>query len=383
MQDQRHGYEQLHASCSGLSIGLIYMKKILIVITTAFVPTGGLATVMLNYYRNMDRKQMRIDFASTNVVPEVLAEELGRNGDRYIQLPKRKYVPVYFNALRKLCRDYDVVHINGNSATAAIELLAARMAGVPVRIAHNHTTKTGHRIMHTLLLPVFRSSYTAGFACSEEAGNWLFGKGKFSVLRNAIDVGKYAYKEANRIRLREGLQIPQDAFVMGHVGKYNAPKNHFKLLEVFAEYQKSHQGTFLVCVGYGPLRAQIEEKIVELGLSGKVILTGERTDIPELLSTMDVFVFTSRWEGLGLAVIEAQASGLPCLLSDRVPQDVNLSDHVSFLPLEVDNRAWAEKVEELIISDREGQCGRNAESITKGGYNIKTEADKLRASYMG
>ena len=270
------------------------MKKVLVVITTAFVPTGGLATVMMNYYCQMDKANLQIDFASTNEAPDVLVNELAQNGSRYFCLGKRKHILQYFIRLYLCCKGYDVIHVNGNSATATIELLAARLAGVKMRIAHNHTTKTEHPILHRVLLPIFRRSYTIGLACSEDAGNWLFGKGKFKVLKNAIDVDKYQYNPANRARFRDEFQIPQDAIVIGHVGKYNTPKNHFKLLEVFAEYHKRHEGAFLVCVGYGPLRRHIEERIAELGLERNVILTGERTDIPELLSIMDVFVFTSK-----------------------------------------------------------------------------------------
>ena len=358
------------------------MKKVLVVITTAFVPTGGLATVMMNYYCQMDKANLQIDFASTNEAPDVLVNELAQNGSRYFCLGIRKHILQYFIRLYLCCKGYDVIHVNGNSATATIELLAARLAGVKMRIAHNHTTKTEHPILHRVLLPIFRRSYTIGLACSEDAGNWLFGEGKFHVLKNAIDVEKYRYVSASRVRLRDEFQIPQNAFVIGHVGKYNTPKNHFKLLEVFAEYYKHHEGAFLLCVGYGPLKEQIEKRIVELGIKKNVILTGERTDIPELLSIMDIFVFTSKWEGLGLAVIEAQASGLPCLLSDRVPKDVYLSDRVKSLPLEVSSIKWAEKIDEMIIKDRERQCEQNSKSITKGGYNIKVEVEELLRIYI-
>lgn len=356
-------------------------KRILIAILTGMAPTGGLTTTMMNYYRQMNRQGLQIDFVSYNDDIGQLKSELAACGSQYFCLGSRNNVPRYFFRFLKLCRKYDVVHINGNSATATIELLAARMAGAKVRIAHNHTTKTEHPIIHKLLLPLFRNSYTVGLACSKQAGDWLFGNGKFSVLKNAIDAEKYRFNEDYRKRFRDEFGISGNAFLIGHVGKYNTSKNHLKLLEVFYEYQNSHENAWLLCVGYGPLQQQLEEKIKELGIENKVILTGERTDIPELLSTMDVFVFTSRWEGFGLAVIEAQASGLPCLLSDRVPKDVYLSDHVESLALEQDTTVWSAKIDEMIITDRIGQCERNITSITEGGYNIKTETEKLRAIY--
>lgn len=357
------------------------MRRILVVITTAYIPTGGLASVMMNYYRNIDRSGLKIDFASTNDAPKVLTDELSANESRYLQLPPRKNVLAYFNALKKVCKVYDVIHVNGNSATAAIELVSAWMAGVKVRIAHNHTTKTEHPIIHGLLLPIFRKSYTCGLACSENAGNWLFGEGNFCVLQNAIDVERYKFSALSRNKIRGEFGIPKDAFVVGHVGKYYQAKNHDWLLEVFYEYQRHHDNCYLLSVGYGGLREHLEQKIEQLGLTRKVILTGERTDIPEMLSSMDIFIFPSIYEGLGMAVIEAQASGLPCLLSDRVPQDVYLTDYVASLPLSESARVWARKIDEMIVIDREEQCELNAMSIAKGGYNIKVEANELLKIY--
>lgn len=229
------------------------MKKLLVVINTAFVSTGGLASVMLNYYREIDKEGIRIDFASTNEIADALLLELTRNGSKYYCLGARNNVLAYFINLFRTCKGYDIVHVNGNSATATIELLASKIAGVPVRIAHNHNTKTSHPIIHHLLLPIFRSLYTMGLACSEEAGNWLFGKGKFTVLRNAIDVDKYRFSENSRTIVRKELGIPENAFVIGHVGKYNTQKNHFKLLEVFCEYQKRHENVYLLLLAMGRL----------------------------------------------------------------------------------------------------------------------------------
>lgn len=360
------------------------MRKVLIVITTGLSPTGGLTTVMMNYYRRMNREGLRIDFASNNagVETESLSEELESNGGHYYFLGKRSRIPFYFYRLYKLAKRYDVIHVNGNSATATIELLAAWMAGIKVRIDHNHTSKTEHPIIHTLLLPLFRKLYTIGLACSKNAGNWLFGKGNFIVLRNAIDTDKYRYSFELREKYRKEFDIPQDTFVIGNVGKYNSIKNHHKLIEVFNEYHKIHENSMLVCVGYGPLQKDLEKCIKEFGLVGKVILTGERTDISGFLSAMDVFVFPSKFEGLGLAVIEAQASGLPCLLSDRIPQDVYMSNNMKSLALEASSSEWADVIDFLKVKDREEQCLENIRSITKAGYNIKTEAGKLREIYL-
>lgn len=357
-------------------------KRILIVITTAFVPTGGLASVMMNYYRKMSKTGLQINFASTNEAPACLVNELNQYESRYFCLGKRSDVKTYFSRLKRLCKGYDIVHINANSATAVIELMAAKMAGVKILIDHNHTTHTDHPYLNIFLKPIFRKLYTVGLACSEDAGSWLFGKGKFSVLTNAIDVRKYKFSTSLREKYRKDWGVSCEAFVIGHVGKINAQKNHFKLLEVFEEYQKTHGDTVLLCVGYGPLQEELEKRAAILGLKDKVIITGERTDVPGFLSAMDVFVFPSRWEGLGMAVIEAQASGLPCLVSDQVPKDVYMSEMIDSVGVSGGAELWCEKIDKLRTYDRDMLSRRNVEEITKNGYNIETEAENLRKIYI-
>ena len=155
------------------------MKKILVVITTAFVRTGGLTSVMMNYWRVMDKKGLSFDFASTNQVDSLLYEEISKEGCHYYKLPPRKQTLNYFIALRKLCKGYDVVHVHANSATSAIELMAAKMAGVPKRIHHNHNSNTKHPYLNKFLHPLFVNCYTDAVACSNEAGEWLFGKDNY------------------------------------------------------------------------------------------------------------------------------------------------------------------------------------------------------------
>ena len=154
------------------------MKRILVIITTAFTSTGGLASVMLNYYRSLDKKELQIDFASTNIVAPDLNAEIRKNGSKYYRLPKRKNIFFYWKAVKSLSRNYDIVHVHANSATAVIELSAAKAAGVAKRIHHNHNSKTKHPVINALAHPFFKHSYTNAIACSQLAGDWLFGKGK-------------------------------------------------------------------------------------------------------------------------------------------------------------------------------------------------------------
>ena len=147
--------------------------KILVVITTAFTSTGGLTTVMMNYYRAMNKEGLKIDFASTNVPSQSLLDEIHVEGSEYYQLPPRKKIVSYFYRLRRLCKNYDLLHVHGNSSTSVLELMAANWAGVKRRIVHNHTSRSQHPWINLLLHPFFLMSYTKAIACSDAAGEWL------------------------------------------------------------------------------------------------------------------------------------------------------------------------------------------------------------------
>lgn len=359
------------------------MRKILIVITTAYVPTGGLAGVVMNYWRKIDKNGLQIDIASTNETLDVLVNELAQNGGRYFCLGKRSHVLSYFYRLYKLCKGYDVVHVNGNSATTVIEHMAAKMAGVKVRINHNHTSIPDHRTTSDILLPLFHQLYTIPVACSDLAGGWLYGKRPFTILHNAVDVAKYHYEEGGREQLRAEFGIKKDCLVMGHLGKIYKPKNHPYLVRVFNEFQKIVPNSMLFLVGDGVMRQEVEKLVDEFELKEKVIFAGLRTDVPDMLQVMDCFVFPSIWEGLPLSVFEAMSSGLPCFISNHITKEVMVGPYIHALSIEDTPASWAENIKaQMPVESRENVCRTNAECITKAGYNIVTEAGKLRDIYL-
>lgn len=358
------------------------MKRVLIVFTTQFTSYDGATCVMMNYYRYMSLDNIQIDFACSNILDNDLQNELNDRGSLYYQLPSRTNLFSYFFHLYRILKGYDILHVNGNSATSALELWSGILAGTITRIAHNHNTSTRHPFIHSLLLPLFKRGYTKALACSNAAGDWIFGINKYSVLNNAIDIDKYLFSVDSRRAYRKILNIDDDTVVLGHVGRFNEQKNHKKLLRVFKQYNNKHKKSCLLLVGDGPNRQKINEWIQELNIVDSVIMLGQRTDVPQLFSAMDVFVFPSKWEGLGLAIIEAQTSGLPCLVSDCVPNDVVLSDRIDLISIQVDEKEWVEKIEDLLGVDRIHQSHKNKDSITSGGYNIKKEARKLKEMYI-
>ena len=357
------------------------MTKILTVFTTAFVPTGGLTTVMMNYYRVLDKKDLQIDFASTNEPPQSLLDEIQSQGSTYFKLPKRKSVLSYFRKLMKIAKNYDVIHVHGNSSTSVIELLAAKLAGVKKRIVHNHNSVTEHAIINKILHPLFKRCYTQAVACSSLAGNWLFGENQFFVLRNAINVDRFRFKNEFRRTIRQEFNIPDNTVVLGHIGKFVDAKNHLFLISVFSKYLENHPQSILLLVGDGPNREKIESEIQKKGLNSKVILTGLRTDTPQMLSAMDCFVFPSLWEGQPLSVLEAQAAGLPCYLSTNITREVGLTAEVQFIELDKGANQWANMLEPIDCNNRENKCDENKKALSDAGYNIVQESQALMDLY--
>ena len=358
------------------------MKKVLIVITTGFESNGGLASVMMNYYRHMDRTNYQIDFASTNIPDERLAVEVKEAGSRYFNLGERKsntlkYICNLFQLLRK--EKYDIIHVNGNSATMVFELFPALLCGVKVRIAHGHTTKSNYPRMHNILAPFFRKMYTKAIAVSKDTGEWLYQK-DYIILNNAIDVGHYQYNDDARNKVREQLGIT-DKLVIGNVGKLNGPKNHTFLIDIFIEINKKRDDAVLVIAGGGELESELKQKCKENNIAEKVYFLGMLDDVSEVIQAYDVFVFTSIFEGLGMALIEAQASGLECVSSNVVPEETAVTDNIQYMSLDKSVKEWADKVLEVSSYDRAEHSKHAVESVRSHGYDIRYEASKLMEIY--
>lgn len=358
------------------------MKKVLIVITTDFASYGGLTTVMMNYYRHIDKTGLQIDFASTNDPEPESLEDVYACGGRYFNLGERKGAPLkYLWKLMCLLRKehYDVIHVNGNSATMAMELVVARMCGVKTRIAHGHTTQSDYPRLHNLLAPIFAHSYTKGIATSKATGEWLYGE-DYLILNNAIDIHHYGYSPEKRAAIRERLQL-KDHLVVGTVGKLMPSKNHTFLIDIFREIYQKRPDAMLVIAGGGDLEEELKQQCRDYGLEDKVIFMGMLNDVSEALQAFDVFVFTSKYEGLGMALIEAQASGLPCISADAVPMESKVSEHAQYISLSKSASAWADIVLECVNYDRQAYSDAAAITIKEAGYAIQNEAIILEKIY--
>ena len=312
--------------------------------------SGGIEAVVMNYYRHIDREKVQFDFyfAEDSSFPQ--REELERLGAGIYPIPSYSRSVEYHRALYKAFKEkgYKIVHAH-LSTMSVFPLFAAWRAGVPVRICHNHSTAHWGEGLKTLLKYILRPFNkvfaTCYFACGETAGRWMYGdkcfeKGKVTVMPNAIDTEKFTYDPEARVALREELGIPEDAFVVGHVGRFMYQKNHSFLIDVFAELAKQRPDAVLLLIGEGELVERIQNKVWGLGIEAKVIFTGARQDVDKLYSVMDVFCLPSFYEGMPVVAWEAQASGLPCVFSNRVSSEAKQSENCCFLGLEQGTYDW-------------------------------------------
>ncbi len=357
------------------------MLRILQVVT--YMGRGGLETMLMNYYRNIDRTKVQFDFLVHREFRADYDDEIESLGGKIYRAPRlnpysakyRKFMKNFFAE-----HEYTVVHSHLD-CLAGIPLEFAKKAGVPVRIAHSHNANQPRDLKYPIKLLQRRkiaSTSTQCFACSGEAGDWMFQGKAFTVVKNAIDLKKFEFDEDRRLAMRQKLGL-ENELVIGHVGRFYEQKNHEQLIDIFAEIIKQ-QNAKLLLVGKGPLEEKIKERVDAKGLADSVIFLGTRNDIPDLMQAFDVFVFPSIFEGLPLTLIEAQASDLPCVISDTIPNEVKLTSLVEFVSLKATPQEWAKKV--LEFSERGHRRSEQLCSIRAHGYDIIDVSYKLEKWYQ-
>lgn len=351
---------------------------------------GGVESVVMNYYRNIDRSKIQFDFICDEDSTNIPCAEIESLGGKVILIPPYQKVIKYHKELKRVLKEgnYKIVHSHINTLSV-FSLFAAKCAGVPVRIAHSHSTtnkkEKNKNLMKQLLRPFGKVFATDYMCCSELAGRWLFGdkeydKGNVYLLNNAIDLDKFKYDEVVRREKRKELNIDDDTLVIGHVGRFVEQKNHRYLIDIFNEVHKQNEKSILLLVGQGPLMEEIKEKVKSLGIEDSVKFLGQRNDISELYQAIDLFLFPSLYEGLGMVVIEAQCSNLPCVVSTEVPETVKININIEFVDLSDDSSYWWLKIKKVLNDtfDRKMQIEKNKLSR----YNIKKEAPILEKKYL-
>ena len=343
---------------------------------------GGVEQVVMNYYRHIDRTRVQFDFlvdADSTLVPRKEIESLG--GRVFVVPPYQRQV-AYQRELARLFREerWPIVHSHVN-ALSVFPLRAAKRAGVPIRIAHSHSTsgKGEHaRNAAKWVLRRFSRAYPTDLAaCGSYAGEWLFGKAaEFTVFPNAVELGSFAFEPSVREEVRRELGIPDGMLAIGHLGRFATQKNHAFLLRAFAGVRERRPDAVLLLAGDGPLLGGAEALADSLGLGDSVRFLGRRSDANRLYQAFDAFALPSLYEGFCVVGVEAQAAGLPCLFSDAVSREVGLSPGARFLPL--DEAAWADA---LASVDTGGRDRRMPEGVR--AYGIEGAAARLLSYYEG
>lgn len=359
---------------------------------------GGTESVVFNYYNHINPHKIKIDFMIHTTKEEIVSNEIYNKlieagATVHCVTPRRISIKRNAQELITVFREnqYDIVHSHADCASAFI-LFIAQMSGVKCRIAHSHSAKIPISIhslkecLHVLCLNLFRYlvRYTATnyMACSDTSAIWMFGKkrfdmGKVYMLNNAIDLSKYKYSNLVRKEQRMFLGL-QNAFVIGHVGRFSDEKNHFFILDVFKEVLLKKSNARLLLVGEGPNFEKVRVKCTELGISDYVMLYGKSDNVSDILNAMDIFILPSTFEGLSVGLVEAQANGLMCVVtdSDKVSKDSCLTKQVQFIPLSKKNN-WIE-----IIVQCDGSRSEDClNELNTSGYNIVNEAKKLENYY--
>ncbi len=348
---------------------------------TKALSTDGITNVVLNYSSYLDKKKFKPTIIAGVPILDFHRDTCISNGIDLVEISSKSATPVkyYFELWKMLrCGHYDIVHVHGNSATMAIELIIAMLSGIKIRIAHCHSSSCEHMKAHRILLPIFKHLYTKGYACSELAGKWLFGDDSFDVLPNGFFTSKYIFNNEIREAVRSELNL-KDKYVIGNVAGFNPVKNHVFLLNVFEEIASKNKNAVLLLVGTGSMLKQIMQLIDLHPYKDRIIYYGVTNSVERLYNAMDTFVLPSKHEGLGLVLVEAQISGLRCITSDQVPKEVGINNQTVFISLNDNIKIWADEISKDFVGDRQ-KISRLAYS-SANNFDITKSVKKLEKGY--
>lgn len=345
---------------------------------------AGLETMLMNYYRNIDRTQIQFDFLTHRPNKSDYDDEILSLGGKVYYAPRLypQNYPTYFMWMADFFKEhpeYKIVHSHIDSMSY-LPLLAAKKAGIPVRIAHSHNTAIDKDFKY-LLKQYFRfrinSVCNERLTCGQKAGQFLFGKKDFKVIPNAIDAEKFYFNEEIRYKKRAELGIT-DEFVIGHVGRISYQKNHKFLIEIFNELLRIESNSILLLVGVGEKEEEVRKQIHKFGIDEKVRFLGNRSDVNELYQAMDVFVMPSFFEGIPVVGVEAQFADLPCVFSNKVPKEVQFNEKCEFVSLGKSAKEWAE----IINKKNTAHINRKSIRYLQSVYDIHNSYAVLTDLYM-
>jgi glycosyltransferase involved in cell wall biosynthesis len=349
---------------------------------------GGVQSMIMNYYRNIDRKKVQFDFIVQGKEEGFYDNEIRSLGGSIYYVKSIKNLICYYIDIYKVLKqnDYKIVHVHQNFANIH-GLLLSLINGVPNRISHSHNSYPESSLFRRLIKKIIQYTInklsTNKFACSIIAADWLYGErqranGNISVINNAIDTKKFIFEDLTRQRKRLELNV-SDKILIGHIGNFSEQKNHEFLIDIFYEIYKIQTKAHLILVGQGELEGKVKRKVESMGLTGHVSFLGKRSDINELLNAFDIFLFPSLYEGLPVVIVEAQSTGLKCIISDEISKEIAISSLVTFVELGRPASEWAK----LVLDKLENYSRGDMEYvIQENGYDIFQESKKLQDFYI-
>ncbi|WP_368791488.1 glycosyltransferase (plasmid) [Companilactobacillus farciminis] len=359
---------------------------------------GGVSSMIFNFYKNVDHEKIQFDFVAPKISSfSMYRREIEEMGGSIIELQtsgnfiKRKLQ--FFKRLTHLIKrkKYDVVHINSGSIFLNIQVSwIAHFCGVKKIITHSHNAGNDHELLvllTKLCKPLLEFGPTDYFACSNLAAKFMFTKKRvhnknYQVINNGVDVQKFKFNIDDRQKYREKLSI-QGKVVLLHVGRFTSAKNHQKLINIFKCFHTLVPNSVLLLAGEGELEESIHNQVEQLKLQDSVLFLGLRKDIAELMSTSDMFILPSFYEGLPVVGVEAQTNGLPCVFSDSITREVDLNDKENlFLSLEFSNQQWAQKIKDIFLNTNLKKRDKAYKNVEKKGYSLVQVGKLLEKIYL-
>lgn len=360
------------------------MEKInvLVLVPNLFV-ANGVSSFVMNYLQNIEHERVQIDIASYKKGASVYNVKVNMAGGNLYFLPSIKNLPAHIKACNKILSEghYDIIH--DNTLHISIPMMwCAKRSGISARILHSHNSKMGEtatkELRNKMLLPILRALATDYAACSQLAGRAMFGRRDFTVIPNVIQAEKYKFDSAARERIRKKMNVT-DKYVVGTVGRLAEQKNPFFAIDVFACLLERCPNAEYWWAGNGPLQDRVETYVEEKGLSEHVKFLGSRDDVLELYQGMDAFFLPSLFEGLPLTGVEAQAMGLPMVVSDTVTDEMVYTDLVDYIGLDAPVEVWAERLQAALLTktDRE----KYAEQLRQSAFSDVGCGERLTNLY--
>lgn len=365
------------------------MDKIRVLRIVSVMNRGGIESQIMNIYRKIDHSKIQFDFLVTREQNGLFDDEIRKLGGKIYYIPSIRKVGLlkFIAAVDVFFKNhkYKIIHSHMNTWSGLL-LLLAKLNNIPIRIAHSHTSKGSlngipfkEKVFKKFMKSLIRFSSTDNWAVSDQAGEWLFGKGNYIKVVNTKEIEKYKFNSEERKKVRNDLKI-DDKFVIGHIANFSEVKNHYFSLDVLKKLLSFNPNYILILIGDGDLKSKMEQKVIELNLQNNVIFLGSRNDVDKILNGLDLIILPSLFEGIPNVLLESQLNGLIGITSTNVSLEADLKiNKLKYISLENDDD-WVRKIEKIKKMKSETDRYVNPEKLTD--YNINNQVKWLENHYL-